>query len=101
MICCAAVAGISEGCGGKIGRLNGGGGSCTEVREEKMGELVLVGKRAGMGGRERKRTRLMGVTAQLSSRFLHNLTVSTRHYPVCCYQWYNHWLMKVSDEQRR
>lgn len=72
MICCAAVEGILEGCGGKIGRLNGGGGNCPEVREKKTGELVLIGKRVGMGARESKRTRLMCLTAQLSSRSLHN-----------------------------
>lgn len=44
----------------------GAGGYCPEVREEKLGELVLVGKRASMGGGERKRGRLMGLTAQLS-----------------------------------
>lgn len=72
MICCAAVEGILEGCGGKIGRLNGGGGNCPEVREKKMGELVLVGKRVGMGARESKRTRSTCLRAQLSSRSLHN-----------------------------
>lgn len=97
------MAGISEGCGGKIGILNGGGGNCPEVREEKMGELVLVGKRPGMGGRERKRGRLMGLTAQLSFRSLHTSHTSSLYNILCVINGIIigiYTCVKVSNEQR-
>lgn len=53
----------------------GAGGNCPEVREEKLGELVLVGKRAGMGGGERKRGRLKVPNSTIILRSLHHLTL--------------------------